>query len=140
MHISSLPVVASSYIYAVMSDSACNKDIKPTLGLPTRQQIRADGHATCRVSREARHRAHFLTKPHNINLSCSRAPINNIKKSSCYLTENTVRLHYKYEPLTTVRYENHTKHRGGQFFFVCQLKQAPQAMVLYQCQTEASKL
>jgi len=53
MHILSLPVVASSYIYALASDSACNKDIKPTLGQPTRQQIRADGgkrvHATCRV-------------------------------------------------------------------------------------------
>jgi hypothetical protein len=80
----SLPVVANSYIFAPVSDSACNKNIKPTSGLPTRQPIRADGgkcvHATCRVSREARHRAHCLTKPHNVNLSYSRAPINNIKE------------------------------------------------------------
>jgi len=51
----SLPVVASTYIYVLVSDSDRNKDIKPALGLPTRQQIRADGgqwsggSAPCRV-------------------------------------------------------------------------------------------
>jgi len=53
MHIFSHSVVASSSIYALVSDPACNKDVKPNLGLPTRQQIRADGgksvHAGCRV-------------------------------------------------------------------------------------------